>query len=512
MKCLNSLICRRFTCFVFIISIGLILLNTPLGAADDIPLKNQDNIHADDESIMKNQTKSVEKDLDDFFEDDPGPDSLDKNAGDLDEFFSDGEIQIDSIPDSQTALIDKNYSLNGNINIKTGYRLNHDSPLPGFTDHRGLFDLKGEIDIEFGYKIFSSYDFFVSGSAFYNLAYELNNRNHYTNKFLDDNEKDLELDKLFIRGSLTNAFDIKLGRQVVVWGKSDNIRVTDILNPLDLREPGMTDIEDLRLPVFMTRLDYYFFNLSLSGFLIHEHRSHKMPVFGSSYFYLPNSLPEDTDPSDRIENTEFALSLSATYPGFDISFYMADIYDNSAYLNAKNQRVHGKISMAGVAANKAFGNFLYKAEAALFKGIRLSALQKNFIFVENLHDYSRFDSLVGVEYSGLKDTRLSFEAADKWLIDYDDDAQKGGNREHMVQYALRVSRTFLNEVMEFSILASLYGKTADDGGFLRTQGGYDMSDDISFTLGVIFYKSGSNAMLWQIGENDSIFSSIVYSF
>ncbi|MCK5162367.1 MAG: hypothetical protein KAQ72_01550 [Desulfobacula sp.] len=437
-----------------------------------------------------------------------------RDSDDMDDFFqSDEKVpDTDEILESQDDSGKPDYFLNGSISARTGYRFNHAPPLQGATDHRGLFDAKGETGLEFGTRFFESWDFFISGSAFYNLAYELNNQSHYTDKFLDDNEKDLELKKIFIRGSLTKQLDIKIGRQIVVWGKSDNIRVTDILNPLDLKEPGITDIEDLRLPVFMTRLDYYFSNLSLSGFLIHEHRSHKTPVFGSSYFYLPYSLPDDTDPSNRLENTELAISLSGTFPGFDISFYMADIYDDSAFLNAKNQRVHERISMAGLAMNKACGNFLYKAEAALFNGIRLSAFQQGGVLVENLCDYSRLDFLAGIEYSGFKDTNLSLEAADRWLTNFNNDAQKSGGKEHMVQYALRVSRTFLHEVLDLSVLTSLYGKNADDGGFIRAQGIYDFSDAVTFTLGIIFYKSGSNAMLKKIGENDAVFSSITYSF
>ncbi|MBT4286583.1 MAG: DUF1302 family protein, partial [Deltaproteobacteria bacterium] len=419
---------------------------------------------------------------------------------------------INETLDSQPSSDKTSYFFNGNIKLKTGYRFNYDSQGNRTTDHSGLSDAKAEIDLEFGSKVFESWDLFISGSAFYNLAYEFNGRNNYTEKFLEENEKELELDKLFIRGSLNKALDIKIGRQIVVWGKSDNIRVTDILNPLDLREPGMTDIEDLRLPVFMTRFDYYFFNLSLSAFVIHEHRSHKTPVFGSSYFYFPNALPDESDISTRFENTEFALSLSGTFPGFDISFYLADLYDDSSYLNANNQRLNQRISMAGLAANKVHGNFLYKAEIAFFNNIRLSAFPQNGVPVENLQDYSRVDFLVGIEYSGFKDTSLSFEMADKWMTNYDHCAQNIGINEHRVQYALRVSRTFLHEVLDLTILTSLYGKSADDGGFIRTQGTYDLSDAISITLGAIFYKSGSHVMLKQIGENDAIFSSITYGF
>ena len=503
-----------FICLVFL-NAGMSFAQTPLD-------KEKDKIHPRQKSIPethhknhdKSPIKDPDKDLEGFFEDDIKEISLEGDSGELDDFFSDDKIRpdTDETLDSHTGSGKTSYFFNGTIKFKTGYRFNYDSQGKGTTDHSGLSDAKSEIDLELGSKVFEIWDFFISGSAFYNLAYKFNGRNTYTEKFLEENEKELELDKLFIRGSLNKALDIKIGRQIVVWGKSDNIRVTDILNPLDLREPGMTDIEDLRLPVFMTRLDYYFFNLSLSAFVIHEHRSHKTPVFGSSYFYLPFALPDESDISTRIENTEYALSLSGSFPGFDISFYLADIYDDSSYLNANNQRFNQRISMAGLAANKARGNFLYKAEAAFFDGIRLSAFPQNGIPVENLQDYSRVDFLVGVEYSGFKDTSLSFEMADKWMTNYDHGAQNSGINEHMVQYALRVSRTFLHEVLDLTILTSLYGKSADDGGFIRTQGTYDLSDAISITLGAIFYKSGSHALLRQIGENDAFFTSITYGF
>src|SRR5262245_8440989 len=52
-------------------------------------------------------------------------------------------------------------------------------------------------------------------------------------------------------------FSLRLGRQQVVWGESDNFRALDIVNPLDLRwhwsrEPW----EDIRIPLWMARAIY----------------------------------------------------------------------------------------------------------------------------------------------------------------------------------------------------------------------------------------------------------------
>ncbi len=49
----------------------------------------------------------------------------------------------------------------------------------------------------------------------------------------------------------------KVGRQIVIWGRSESLRVLDVLNPLDNREAGRVDIEDLRRPLAMVRVDAY---------------------------------------------------------------------------------------------------------------------------------------------------------------------------------------------------------------------------------------------------------------
>ncbi|MDP6935746.1 MAG: hypothetical protein QGG40_22690, partial [Myxococcota bacterium] len=57
----------------------------------------------------------------------------------------------------------------------------------------------------------------------------------------------------WVAGSL-GVTELTLGRQVVAWGEGRLSGVLDVVNPRDLREPGMVDLEDLRLPVSMARV------------------------------------------------------------------------------------------------------------------------------------------------------------------------------------------------------------------------------------------------------------------
>ena len=52
----------------------------------------------------------------------------------------------------------------------------------------------------------------------------------------------------------------------------------------------MVDIEDLRLPVLMTRLDYYFGDFDITFAAIHERRLNKTAAFGSDFWPYPSKI------------------------------------------------------------------------------------------------------------------------------------------------------------------------------------------------------------------------------
>ena len=61
---------------------------------------------------------------------------------------------------------------------------------------------------------------------------------------------------------------------------------------------------------------------------------------------------------------------------------------------------HARIKMYGAAVNVASGNWLIKGETALFDGLKFANLSEE--------TKSRFDLMLGAEYSGFTDTTLSF--------------------------------------------------------------------------------------------------------
>jgi hypothetical protein len=191
--------------------------------------------------------------------------------------------------ETQTAVAEESslpsfLSIDGYLKLSSVYAFLAHEAAGTDTSWHGLTRLRPEVKLIVDADLPEGWQARVSDHAFYDFAFSINGRENYTDDVLDSYETEIEFDEVYLQGSLTKDLDIKAGRQIVVWGRSDNIRITDVLNPLELRWPGLVDIEKLRLAVTMTKLDYYFKGWNLSGIVLHEVRYNRNPEFGSDFF------------------------------------------------------------------------------------------------------------------------------------------------------------------------------------------------------------------------------------
>ncbi len=169
-----------------------------------------------------------------------------------------------------------------------------------------------------------------------------------------------------------------------------------------------------------------------------------------------------------------------------MALYLADRYRDDSPQSKE------RITMAGLAANYALGNWLLKGELASLSDLKAGSLS-----------YSRQDGLIGLEYQGLTDTTVSLEAL---MRRADSDAI-----EDQYTYALRVTRKLLRERAELIFLSQQNGRSGDEGGFTRLWGNYDLRDALSVQLGYVAYQGGHQPYeAWK--NNDRLFGELRYSF
>ena len=432
--------------------------------------------------------------------------------------FSDESESVSEVAQEQEEPSD--FSFSGNIAFKTAY---------GYKDHKvdgveysGFNQAQTALFLQADYKISSDWKVRVSGDAFYDAIYDLRDQ-PYNQDILDTYQTQLRLDDTYIQGRLTKDIDLKFGRQIVVWGKSDTIRITDVINPLDNRQPGMTDIEDLRLSTTMLKLDYYLGEWNFSAMAIPESRIFLEAAPRGEFFPVdvvfpgPPAAPDPffdlTQSTSSWDNMQYALAANGVFSGWDLSFYGADVYDSKWHLEGTNlqdsQRVVSKIKMLGSALNIASGSWLFKAETAYKSGVRYNS---------TLDTKDRIDSLLGVDYMGISDTVLSLELANSHIFDYEQqmgalDAFKPDYvDEDEFQTAMRATRSFSNDTINATALVSMFGASWEYGGFARIWVEVELADALNANFGLVDYIVGDRPFTEAIQDNDRVFADITYSF
>lgn len=453
-----------------------------------------------------------------------------EDSGDLDDFedsdaLDDFENTTPS-DDSNEASVEANsdkpkfYNLSGDVTFSITDNIAHDKPAPGQTDWRDISSLKSELFLELDLKLPASWKIKISGSGFYDAAFSLNDRSDYSDEVIDEDEMGAELRKAYIAGSITDSIDIKTGRQIVVWGKSDNIRVTDVLNPINMKTPGKIDLEDIRLPVFMTKIDYYIGPWNLSGIAVHEKRFNKLPEYGSDFYVYPEILGKIpvNEPSENRENTEFGVSLTGTFSGWDTAFYYADFYDKTPYYilslipAPELKLLYSRQTMAGADINIALGNFLLKSEAAYFTSVDFSDNLLSPPIIKTQRPYSMLKSLGGLEFTGFTDTTITLDVMNTHITDYNELAKAANIKRNSWETAIRLDRNYLNEKLSTTLLAMLYGKSFDEGAMIRASCEYDLTDSFTLTGGAVFYDGDEMALLNHVKDNDRVYANFKYSF
>ncbi len=388
--------------------------------------------------------------------------------------------------------------------------LSHRAP-PWKIDLHGLAGLRTEANLEADFKLASSWRAKIAGRAFYDWAYRMRGRDNFTQQVLDEYESEAEFREIYLMGDPLADLDLKVGRQIVVWGVSESIRIVDMANSLDQREPGMVDIEYMRLPAAMTRLDYFPDNRwSLTALMIHEVRFNKEPSYGSDFYPGDLPPPDEDVPDLSLENQQYAFAASGRFSGWDLSLHAAYYFDDAWHIEPTGprgfQRRHARLTMVGAAADVVVGNWVLKAETGWIHGLMFSNLPGE--------KKSRFDLLAGVEYSGFDETTITLEAVDRHLIDHEKILEKPPDEtlKNHFQSVLRITRDFQHDAIHVTLVASAFGVKAQYGAFERAEVEYELTHALSTTLGVIFYQGGDHTLFESMKNNDRVFLELEYSF
>jgi len=318
---------------------------------------------------------------------------------------------------------------------------------------------------------------------------------------------------------------LRLGKQQVVWGQADGLKVLDVVNPQSYREFILDDFDDSRIPLWMLNAEITIDDdSSLQLLWMPDTTYNDLPENDATYAFtspllVPQaasgfnvSLKEVDKPTNLVTDSDFGARYSTFYKGWDITLnYLYHYNDNpvlyrqiagsTVTISPKYERTH----LFGGTLSNAFDDFILRTELGY---------STNSYFVS--HDASDLDGIeevgelsyvIGLDYSGITDTFLSAQIFQS-IITEDLANVTRDQVENTVTFL--AERTFANESWKIETL--FLHSLNDNDGLVRPKISHELTSDIDIWASADVFYGTSTGLYGQYGKNDRISIGFEWGF
>lgn len=327
----------------------------------------------------------------------------------------------------------------------------------------------------------------------------------------------------------SDIVDIRFGKQIMAWGKADEINPTDILNPQNLG--NITEEKTIRkigLMAFKTTWKFRDYYLDVVWKPEFDHM--RIPKSGMrwSFFSLPGiaPLPDPELPENKLKDTELALKLSKTFSLYDFSVSYFDGWDNiftpvfspyptgTGLVPQVDKLIFHRTKMYGFDFAGSIRSFGIWGEGAYF---RTEDGEGTNDFIKNPY----FQFVMGTDYTFSNGIKFNLQYLKEYITKIDDNYEKRGEENIIsrlgfglpIQEAVscRVEKKFgAGEIHSFEIF-TLYD-TKDSGILLRPSVKYSPEDAVVFEAGIVVFDGDDESLFGRFGRNDEAYIKCTYSF
>ncbi|MDH5559565.1 MAG: hypothetical protein OEY59_01760 [Deltaproteobacteria bacterium] len=488
-------------------------------------------LFAQDATSETSSQQESQADEDDFLE------GFEDTGGGFEDIKGDIELNIEKIQAESSGDGKSLFSLNGFVKEELNYSFAQEEP--DFSKIRTTLNLK------MNFRTFDAWKLVFNLNSFYDASYSKRGRDNFTPETLETYENETEIRDFYFEGPISDWLRIKSGNQVIAWGQSDVGQIIDMANPRDLRELGMVDLEDARLPVVATKFTSSVSSIELNLVAIHQIKPNKVATKGSEFDPLAGlrsqaDILDEEVPVSGNENTEYLFRYLQHFNGGDFSFVWADVFDDAFYLDFYRLDLsgtmpkvslvprHKRIKSVGVGGNLVSGSFLFKGELAQIAGknfmrndqfaqimaLKLNPQNQQTVFNEDSRAVSTVSEktlaklMLGVEYSGITDVTVSFEGLYDQILDYEDNLM---DNESNLMFSMMVSLAAMNDLFHSRLFFVHFSD--DNGNALRLNVDYNVMDALNVEGGIMLYIEGKeDGFVYPVKDSDRLIASIKYSF
>jgi hypothetical protein len=314
--------------------------------------------------------------------------------------------------------------------------------------------------------------------------------------------------------------DLRVGKQIIVWGRADRINPTDNLTPRDFTLLVPED-DDQRLGTAAVKATYYLGGISLTGVWLPKFESDTIPIRRPPPpFTLRQRGPEETlkQWAVKIDQMGKAVDWSLSYfDGFDV---FPDLgFDSVSTSGTDLLLSNHRIRVIGADAATTFGRYGLRGEAAYTftenpEGDNPEVKAPFFLMVVG-GDRTFFEYLnVNLQYifRVVVNFRSPFTIQDplKRAVAIQQAVQT--NQLDQVQYgaSLRISNKWLNETLEGEVVGVITFPRGDYA--IRPKVTYAFTDRWKGVVGADIFRGPPISFFGNLRDNSTAYAELRWSF
>lgn len=340
---------------------------------------------------------------------------------------------------------------------------------------------------------------------------------HYNDRDLELGLREAYMDMYF------KNFDLRVGKQQIIWGKAEGVFITDVVAPKDLREFLLPDFDEIRLGITALKLNYYFGNSTLEAVWTPVFTPTQMPDEGSIWrpeMNFPMTPEFDFSRSEvntSLENSEIYLRFSQMGSGFDYELVGGYFWFDDPALHITREFDPGsmqltgitvapeyhRVTMGGGSISMPVGPLLLRAEGAYYSGRYFQTTNPMVpggkLKKDNLH------YMAGLDYN-LWGITLSAQFIQEYILDYEEGMQ---NDELDNTMTFLAKKDFLREKLWLELFS--YIGINNEDALIRPKVTYNFADGFEVLGGANIFL-GDKGRFGQYKDNDMLYVKFKYSF
>lgn len=336
---------------------------------------------------------------------------------------------------------------------------------------------------------------------------------------------ELELREFYFERFIGDSY-ITLGKQQIVWGKADGLKVLDVVNPQNYREFTLDDFDDSRIPLWAANVEIPVKAATLQLIWIPDQSYHQIPEAGAVYELNPRVSPtlireRFERPGRFFRDSEFGIKLSGFWKGWDLSLNYLYHYDDIPVLNTSiapqlpltvpptliatlNPR-YERTQLYGGSFSNAFGDLTLRGEFAFSTNRQYATdnpADSNFI-----HQGDEFGYVLGFDWYGFENTLISLQVFQNRVLSGIEGLLRDRTENRLT---LLLRRTYMNDTLELSMIA-VHGLN-DDDGYVRPKIAYDFRDDLNIWIGTDIFYGNDDEIFGQFDDTDRVLVGMEWGF